>query len=87
MPVISQASRLGGRALAVFLAVHHQTALTGKRTVTLPKGLLADLGIDKDAKARALRSLETAGLIVAERASGMGVRISLAPTQPIDTQI
>jgi hypothetical protein len=50
MPTISQASRLGGRALAVYLAIHHQTALTGKATITLPRSLLESMGIDKDAK-------------------------------------
>jgi hypothetical protein len=80
MPAISQASRLGGRALAVYLAIHHQTALTGKRIVTLPRTLLNDLGVDKDAKARAIHALEAAGLIVTDRAKGMAVRVSLAST-------
>ena len=62
MQDISDASRLGGRALAVYLAIHHQTALTRKAVVTIPKGLLADMGIDKDAKARALQLLEVQGL-------------------------
>jgi hypothetical protein len=77
MPAIAHASRLGGRALAVYLAIHHQTALTGKRTVTLPRGLLTDLGVDKDAKARALRSLEVGGLISTERLKGRAARVSL----------
>jgi hypothetical protein len=38
----------------VHLRAGKETALTGKRTVTLPKGLLADLRIDKDTKARAV---------------------------------
>jgi hypothetical protein len=85
MPAISQASRLGGRALAVYLAIHHQTALTGKRTVTLPRALLNDLGVDKDAKARALRSLEAAGLICTERLRGQAARVSFAnwPNSPV----
>jgi hypothetical protein len=80
MSVISQASRLGGRVLAVYLAIHHQTALTGKRTVTLPRALLNDMGVDKDAKARALHALNAAGLIVIDQARGRSARISLSQT-------
>jgi DNA-binding MarR family transcriptional regulator len=83
MPAISQASRLGGRALAVYLAIHHQTALTKKHTVTLPRALLNDLGVDKDAKARALKSLEATGLICTECHRGRSVRVSLA--EPLST--
>jgi DNA-binding MarR family transcriptional regulator len=75
---ISEASCLGGRALAVFLAIHHQTALTGTPTVTLPKGLLADMGMDKDAKARALQALEAAGLIQVLQQRGKSARVSVA---------
>ena len=78
MPDIARAARLGGRTLAVYLAVHHQTALTGKRTVSLPKGLLADLGIDKDAKARGLRALEATGLVTVERVKGRAAKVELA---------
>ena len=78
MPAISQASCLGGRALAVYLAIHHQTALTGRHIVTLPRALLNDLGVDKDAKARALHLLEDAGLIGTERLKGRAARCSLA---------
>jgi hypothetical protein len=41
---IAAAACLPGHALALFLAVHHQTALTGKPVVTLPARLLAELG-------------------------------------------
>jgi hypothetical protein len=77
MPTISQASRLGGRALAVYLAIHHQTALTGKATITLPRSLLESMGIDKDAKARALHSLEAAAVITIDQAKGRAARVSL----------
>ena len=80
MPAISQASRLGGRALAVYLAIHHQTALTGHAVVTLPRGLLESLGVDKDAKARALRLLEAAAVITIDQAKGRTARISLVQT-------
>ena len=63
MQDIGAASRLPGQALSVLLALHHQTALTKKQWVTLPKGLLMQLGISRDAKARALQQLEAAALI------------------------
>ena len=78
MTDISCAARLGGRTLAIFLAVHHQTALTGQRTVSLSKGLLVDLGVDKDAKARGLKALETAGLVTVQRVKGRATKIALA---------
>lgn len=84
LPDISQAARLGGRALAVFLAVHHQVTISRKRTVTLPKALLAELGIDKDAKARAIRLLEEAGLLLVQRVPGTGVRVSLSTSANVN---
>jgi hypothetical protein len=60
---ITTAARLPGKALALLLAVHHQIALTGKDAVTVPAGLLTELGVGKDAKTRGLRELEQAGLV------------------------
>jgi hypothetical protein len=74
---ITVASRLPGRALAVFLAVHHRVALTRNPVVALPKRLLAEFGVGKDAKAGALRALETAGLIRVERQAGRQPKIRL----------
>lgn len=67
---VAIASRLPGQALAVFLAIHHRLALTRNTVVTLPKGLLTELGVTKDSKARALHALENAGLIRVERGLG-----------------
>jgi hypothetical protein len=66
-----------GQALALFLAIHHQTALTGKPIVTLPARLLTDLGVNRDAKARGLRALEQAGLVYVSRSKGKAARIEL----------
>jgi hypothetical protein len=74
---IGEANKLPGQALAVLLAVHHQTALTGKPAVTLPRGLLGMLGISKDAKARGLHELEQAGLIRVHRPRGRSARVEL----------
>jgi hypothetical protein len=74
---ISAATRLPGQCLPLFLAVHHQTALTGKPMITLPASLMAELGISRSAKARGLRLLEKAGLIAVTRSRGRAARIQL----------
>jgi hypothetical protein len=71
------AARLPGQALAVFMAIHHRAALTGNAAVTLPKNLLAELGVSRDAKARALHALAEASLVAVERVSGRTARIRL----------
>lgn len=82
MPEIAAAACLPGKALALFLAVHHQVALTGRPSVTLPARLLAELGVSRDAKARGLKHLEHAGLVTLVRARGRAARIYLGkPTQ------
>jgi hypothetical protein len=52
--------------------------LAGKPSVSLPGALLAELGIGRDAKARALHQLERAGLIRVERGRGRAARVRLA---------
>jgi hypothetical protein len=51
----------------VWVWLMHQTRKTGKRTVPVPNGALAKLGVSRDVKRAALKQLETAGLIVVER--------------------
>lgn len=74
---IASAAKLPGQSLSVYLAVHHQTALTRRSMVTLPKTLLAQLGISRDAKARALKQLHDAGLVRVENCTGRAARIEL----------
>ena len=74
---LATAARLPGKALSLFLAVHHQTTLTGKSTVTLPAGLLVDFGVNKDSKARGLRELEQAGLVSLQHRRGCAARVKL----------
>jgi hypothetical protein len=80
---IAAAARLPGKSLALFLAAHHQTALTGKPIVTLPSKLLSDLGISRGAKARGLTLLENSGLISVTRSRGRAARIQLKQTKGI----
>jgi hypothetical protein len=77
MPDLSRAARLPGQALALYLAIRHQIDLTGRPNVTVPNHLLRQLGIDKDAKSRGLRSLSVAALITVEQKRGKSARISL----------
>jgi hypothetical protein len=74
---IATASKLPGKALSVYLAVHHRAALTRCKSVTLPKGLLERLGVGRDAKARALHALAAASLIAVERDTGKTARVTL----------
>ena len=75
---IAVAAKLGGQGLAVYLAVHHRIALTRQPTTTLPRALMQQLGVSKDAKARALRQLAMAGLIFVERVRGRSTLVGLA---------
>ncbi len=74
---LQRAAVLRGKALAVYICITHQCDLTGRSTVTLPKSLLAEFGVSRDAKARALRELERAGLVSVEREPGRSVRVTL----------
>lgn len=69
---------LPGKALAVWLLVHHQVRMTRKAEVTLPAMLLTTANIDRYAKMRALRDLERMRLIHVRRMPGQMPRISLA---------
>jgi DNA-binding MarR family transcriptional regulator len=80
LPEIATASRLPGKALAVLLAIHHQSDLTGKPSVTLPARLLESLGISRGAKSRGLQVLEQAGLVTVARSKGRAARIQLRTT-------
>ncbi len=53
----------------VWLWLVHKARSTGKAAVPVPNGALAKLGVSPDAKLRALRQLEAAGLITLERRS------------------
>jgi DNA-binding transcriptional ArsR family regulator len=74
---LTAATRLPGHALTVLLAIYHQTALTRKEWVTLPKGLVSELGLSRDVKSRALSSLHAAGIVDVENAKGRTSRVRL----------
>jgi DNA-binding transcriptional ArsR family regulator len=74
---LTLAARLPGQALAAYLAIHHRAALTRLASVTLPKALMTQFGVSRDAKARALRALEEASLVTVERVNGRSARVTL----------
>ena len=63
---LSKAAAVGGKALALFVVIHHQCALRRSRTVKLPSSLLAELCIGRKAAANALDRLESVGLITVQ---------------------
>jgi hypothetical protein len=50
---------------------------TRSAAVKLPASLMREPGVDKDAKARALRQLEAAGLVIVERKRGRSSVITI----------
>jgi hypothetical protein len=68
----------GRTALVVAEYIYRRTHVCRGQTVTLPIGELAELGIDRRRKNKALIKLETAGLILIERtAAGQAARVTL----------
>jgi DNA-binding transcriptional ArsR family regulator len=64
---VCQASRLGVKALLVGLALWHLKRLRRDNGFLVSNLMLREWGIQPDAKRRALRKLEKAGLITVER--------------------
>jgi DNA-binding transcriptional ArsR family regulator len=64
---VVQAKRLGATALLVGLALWHLKKLRQADTFTVSNLMLQEWGVQPDAKSRALRALERAGLIRVER--------------------
>ena len=71
-------AKLPGKALAVWALIQHRMHLTNLEAVTLPSALLVEAGVDRNAKARALKDLERIGLIRVDRRQGRGPRVALS---------
>ena len=71
-------ARMPGKALAVWLLIRHRTDVNRGDWSTLPRRVLREWGIGKDARADALRRLEQAGLIKIERPKGYMLKVKLA---------
>jgi hypothetical protein len=66
----------GKNELAVALFLYRQHAIHRSRTITLSNACLAELGIERHAKYRALRRLAGAGIITLERYNKSAARIT-----------
>ncbi len=77
LELLRRAAVLLGRALDLYILIRHLSDMRQGQAVTLPAGLLSDWGIDKFSKARALVSLEKAGLITVDRRIGIPVVVSV----------
>jgi hypothetical protein len=88
LPHFFIAADLPGKALAVWLLIHFRTRITKRAEVTLPADLLAQIGAGHPGtKARALRSLEDAGLIHVDRAVGRSPRITLIELEALSPSL
>jgi hypothetical protein len=74
---VVQAKRLGATPLLVGLALWHLKKLRQADTFTVSNLMLQEWGIQPDAKTRALRTLERAGLIRVERRGKRSPRVAL----------
>src|SRR5262249_5092576 len=77
VPWVCQASRLGVKALLVGLALWHLKGLRRSNSFTFSNLIVEEWGIQPDAKSRALRKLEKAGLITVERKGKHSPRVTL----------
>jgi hypothetical protein len=74
---VCQASHLGVKALLVGLALWHIRGLRRADTFTVSNLMVQNWGIQPDAKRRALRALEKAGLIKIERRGKRSPQVTL----------
>jgi hypothetical protein len=74
---VCQASKLGVKALLVGLALWHIKGLRRSETFILSNVIVEEWGILSDAKSRALRALERAGLIRIERRGKRSPQVTL----------
>jgi hypothetical protein len=79
---VVQAKRLGATPLLVGLALWHLKKLRQTDTFTVSNLMLQEWGVRPDAKSRALRALERAGLIRVERRGKCSPRVALIVTAP-----
>ena len=77
VPWVRQAAQLGVTALLVGLALWHLKGLRSANTFIVSNLMVREWGIQPDAKTRALRKLEKAGLISIERRGKRSPLVSL----------
>lgn len=80
---VVRASQLGVKALLVGLALWHLKKLRQTDTFTVSNLMLLEWGVQPDAKTRALRALERAGLIGVERRGKRSPQVTLIVGNPV----
>src|SRR3954454_5911626 len=79
----AKAARAGHRhALPVLLALRYKTDTLRQPWVKPPAAVLRLLGVDKDARSRAIAALERAGLVQVQRRRGRPPLVRLVPWAP-----
>jgi hypothetical protein len=74
-----RACRLPGKALVVALAAWYRSKRQGSPTVVLTQAGLSELGVSRQAKYRALRRLEEAGLLTVRRRGHKSPEVTVIP--------
>ncbi|MBQ0721699.1 MAG: hypothetical protein KBT88_16175 [Gammaproteobacteria bacterium] len=82
LPWISAAAELPGKSLHLSLAIWFRASLSQNGTIRLGNSLLAQFGVNPDAKRRALKALEDAGLIEVTRVKNKNPVVTLLPYHP-----
>ncbi len=67
---LAKAARLSGKSFQVAVAIRHQCKLERRNSISLGNTFLEDMGVNRDAKRRALAELEIACLIAVHRETG-----------------
>ena len=80
---VAKAARAGHpQALPVLLALKYKTDTLRQPWVKPPAAVLRLLGVDKDARSRAIAALERAGLVQVQRRRGRPPLVRLVPWAP-----
>jgi hypothetical protein len=74
-----RACRLPGKAPLVAVLLWYRSRLERSATVTLSQAFLGQFGVSRQAKYRALESLEAAGLVALRRRSHKNPEVTLLP--------
>jgi hypothetical protein len=74
---VQAAAALPGKALAVGVAVWFEAGCRNARSVPITLARLTRLGMSRDAASRAVRRLESAGLVAVDRPRGRGLVVTL----------
>ncbi len=77
MPWLEIAARLPGKCLQIGVALWYLAGVQKTKRVALGNSLLKKLGVDRKAKARCLKAMQQAGLILIEPRPGTNPRVTL----------